>query len=948
MYRNRTPFRALSLSLAFFACAVCANGQDKCPAPPQLQSSTAPNIFSAQQEVYLGEVEAALLEHDLQFMHDDRLTAYADRIVARLSAQLPPTDTKFRVFLIDSPELNSFSLAGGRIYLTRKIVAFTQNEDELAGLIGHEMGHVLSHQFGMDETALFQQILGVTAVGDRKDIEDKFNNLLDNAARNPKAVEKYLNMEEPEQYQADQVALYAAANAGYSPASFVEFFDRLAETHGRTGGFLSGLLRRTAPDEKRLRLLRKYLDDLPDSCRRASAPQPSDDFRQWQADVIGYSELDAPESLTGLLSKKSLSPPLRSDITNLRFSPDGRYVLAQDDSSVFVLSRSPFALLYRFDAADAHPAQFTPGSKSIVFDTHGLRVEQWDIAAQKRTAVHELTQRGCIQTRLSPDGTALACLDGDYNLILISVDTGDKLFEKKQFIGSNPLALGQFLLTMLFARISGQEPEYAQLQFSPDAHYFVAASGDNRIAVDLGTHSPVPLHGNFGGTNLQGPFAFVTPDRLVAVNENDPKNSAVLHFPDGNVIDRLILGDRDLFGVTHGNYAIVRPVNNGQAGVLDLGKKIFPIITKLSPAIDVYDNTLVVERGTGELALMDVDPLKVQTQASLSISPLGPLKAAAVSPDLNWIAMSGATRGAIWNLAASTRMYLVRSFQGAYFDGNDYLFADFPKFDKENRMIARMHTSARQTDQAVALDEKSKAVQYGAILVTQRPAKEGASRSDDTILEVSDVHDGKLLWSRRFPKGIPDFTVEKETSAIMLQWDADSSGLKDALNSNQELASRVAAIPNRKTTRVAEILDGKTGKYLGGVAIDTGKGSFQPESGYANGDFVVINDDQNRTKVYSLSSGHPLGSVFGTVSVVSNPAKLLAVENQIGQVDIYRLPSLEVQGHLAFSSPVALLKFSADGGRLLVVTKNQNVYAFDSAKIASPVAAAAAAPPAAK
>jgi WD40 repeat protein len=944
MYRHQTAIRLLALTLAIFARTTCPHAQEKCPASPPMQANVSPNIFSAQQEVYLGEVEAAQIEHDVQFMRDDRLTVYVNRIVARLSAQMPPTEIKFHVYLIDSPELNSFSMAGGRIYVTRKIVAFTQNEDELAGLIGHEMGHVLSHQSATDMTALFQQILGVTAVGDRNDIEDKFNKFTDNAARNPKALEKWANLEEPEQYQADQVALYAMANAGYSPESFVTFFDRLAQTHGRTGGFLAGLVRHTTPNEKRLRLLEKYLEDLPQSCRGALAAKASDDFRQWQADVIGYSELDIPESLTGLLSKKALEPPLRSDITNLQFSPDGQFVLAQDDSSVFVLSRSPFALLFRFDAPDAHPAQFTPDSKSIVFDTRGLRIEQWDLATQKRTAVHELTQRGCAETKLSPDGKTLACLDQEYNVFLLAVDTGDKFFEKKQLLSPDPFNALQIMIKILLAKQAGQDPVLAQLQFSPDAHYFLAGSYQTHVAVDLTTRAPLPLHGNFGGTSLQGPFAFVGSDRIAAVNESDPKSSALLHFPDGSVIDKLFLGDRDIFGVAHGNYLVVRPVNNGPAGVLDITKKMFPIITKLTPAVDVYDNTLVVERATGELALMDVDPLKVQTQASLSLSPLGPLKATAVSPDLNWIALSGATRGGIWDLAESKQMYLMRSFHGAYFEGSNFLFADFPKFDKENRMIARVHTSARQTDLAFAPDDKSTAAQYGPILALQKPVKENFPSSDDTILQISDVHDGKLLWSRRFPKGVPDFTVNTETGAIMLQWEPDSPGLKDALSGNPQLASRVASIPGRKTTRVAEILDGTTGKELGGVAIDTGKGSFEPESGYSSGDFVVIFDDQNRTKVYTLSTGELLGSVFGTNSCISTPAQLLVVENQIGQVDVYRLPSLEKQGHLTFSSPVALEKFSADGRRLLVVTKNQNVYSFDSAKIAGSSPPAAAAP----
>jgi WD40 repeat protein len=935
MHQDRTLHRwaALFAAVGVFACS--ASAQSKCPAPPPLQGTGAPNIFSPQQEIYLGEVEAAAVEHNLRFIHDERMTGHLNRIAGRLLAQLPPTQLKFQVFLVDSPEIDSFSLAGGRIYITRKMVAFTQNDDEVAGLIGHEIGHVLSHQFGTDMTALFQQILGVTSVGDRKDIAEKFNRFIDNGARNPKALEKWNNREEPQQYQADQVALYAAASAGYSPERFVAFFDRLAQTKGRTGGFLISLLRATTPDEKRLRLLRKSLEELPVACRGAAPTQAADDFSQWQADVIGYSELDLPENLVGLLNKSSLDPPLRADITNLKFSPDGKYVLAQDESSVFVLARAPFSLLYRFDARDAHPAQFTPDSQSIVFDTRGLRVERWDVAGQKKAAAHELTiLGGCIQTKLSPDGDTLACLDGDYSLSLFDVNNGSKVFQKKEFISIYANNAFSVLFGMLLAKLAGQDDyEIAQMQYSPDAHYFLAGTAQSHVAVDLKTHSTVPLHSNLGSGTLQGPFAFLAPDRLIAVNENDGKNSAVIQFPEGNVIDHLLLGDQGLSAAAHGNYAILRPVKDGLAAVMDLKKHDFPIITKISPAIDVYDETLVVERASGAVQLMDVDPLKTQSQASLSLSPLGSLKAAAVSPDLKWIAISGKTRGAVWNLTTAKRLYFTRGFHGAYFDNSDFLFVDFPKVEPQARMIARMHMETQQTDLAVSLDDKSTAYQSGPYVIHRQPTKDGGSKSDDIQLEVSDVRSGKLLWSRRFQKGIPDFTIRPDARTMLLQWDPDSPGLKEVLNANPTLAVRFLSIPNRKTMRLAEVLDCDTGKELGGVAIDTGKGSFQPTTGYAVGDFVVVADDQDRTRVYSLATGQLVGSVFGTNSTVSNTSNLLAVENQAGQLDIYRLPSLEKRGHISFSTPIALETFSADGKQLLVLTTSQNVYTFDTAAI---------------
>jgi len=65
----------------------------------------------------------------------------------------------------------------------------------------------------------------------------------------------------------------------------------------------------------------------------------------------------------------------------IEFSPDGKYMLVQDESSIAVATREPLANLFRVDALDAHAAQFSPDSRSLVFYDKELRVEKWDVAS---------------------------------------------------------------------------------------------------------------------------------------------------------------------------------------------------------------------------------------------------------------------------------------------------------------------------------------------------------------------------------------------------------------------------------------------------------------------------------------------------------------------------------------------------------------------------------------
>lgn len=918
-----------------------AQGQQACPAPPALASSAAPNIFTPQQEVDLGDIEAEQVERSVRIIHDDELTAYMNRIVARILAQMPPTQLRFRVALIDAPAVDAFSLPGGRIYVTRKIVAFVHNDEELAGLLTHEMGHILSRQSGIETTQLFHDVLGVTSVADRKDIFEKFNRLLDNAARNPGVFRRVGQKEEPEQYQADRVAVYAMAGAGYPPQAFFDFFDRLAQTKGKTGGWMSDIFGLTTTDEKRLREIRESINELPGACRGQVSAPSSQEFLKWQADVIAYSGLDRREVLTGLLDKKSLNPPLRNDVTHLNFSPDGKYVLAQDDASIFVLSRDPLRLLFRIDATDAHPAQFTPDSQSVVFDTRGMRVEQWSIAEENRTNVREVAiLAGCVQTRLSPDGKTLACLSPNFDLSLYDVAQGNQVFTKKEFFVPDAWTFLEWLFRSSASIQESGDIEWVRMAFSPDSRTFLVAGSRVALAVDIPTRSPVSLHGSLSEMLNQGHFTFLSPDRVIVGNEWEPKNAGIVTFPSGQVIRKLVLRG-GVSAVTRGNYVIVGPLKNYAVAALDLSSQKFSIGILDSNALDIYDNTAVIQRSSGEIALIELPSLKLQAQSSLPQSPLGRLRAGTASPDLRWVAFSGDTRGAVWSLATAKRLYYTRSFHGAFFDGDIALFADFPKLEPQERSIGRMDLDGSGIKTGIPIDDKSAVRQWGQYLVSPHPAGKGESLARNVIYDVRDVRDGHLLWSRTFPKERPSTTLEPRAGTLLISWRADEDAAKDEIKNAPALKSRLAAIHDNEHAYLLEDLDARTGKRIGMLVVDTGKGSFRIEDAYAVGDWIVIVDSDKRTLLYSLSTGERRGSFFGTRSMLSPAAGLLSIENETGQLDLYALPTLEKRTPLIFSSPISLEAFSEDGKRLFVLTANQTAYTFDAAALARPQATTA-------
>src|SRR5690606_36253748 len=129
----------------------------------------------------------------------------------RIVRQLPATDFDFRFTLVDLPDVNAFALPGGRVYVTRKLVAFARSEDELAGVVGHEIGHIVTRQIAADMSRVFQEALNVTSFGDRSDIFNQYHRLLE-SSRLPGESGRHA---EQDQFEADRVGLAAVARAGY-------------------------------------------------------------------------------------------------------------------------------------------------------------------------------------------------------------------------------------------------------------------------------------------------------------------------------------------------------------------------------------------------------------------------------------------------------------------------------------------------------------------------------------------------------------------------------------------------------------------------------------------------------------------------------------------------------------------------------------------------------------
>jgi beta-barrel assembly-enhancing protease len=98
---------------------------------------------SQDQEVQLGRQNAEQINSQIPLVRDPIITNYVRDLGLSIARTTPRADLDWQFFVVNSPEVNAFALPGGFIYVNRGLIERAQDLDELAGALGHEIGHVV-------------------------------------------------------------------------------------------------------------------------------------------------------------------------------------------------------------------------------------------------------------------------------------------------------------------------------------------------------------------------------------------------------------------------------------------------------------------------------------------------------------------------------------------------------------------------------------------------------------------------------------------------------------------------------------------------------------------------------------------------------------------------------------------------------------------------------------
>lgn len=206
---------ALALALAGNAAALDLNlDLDKLTEDVEkLQYATG--TVPRKKEIQLGEELSAGLLGAVKLVNDSQVHSYVNQLGRWLAEQTSRRKKKWpwRFGVLDTDAVNAFAAPGGHVFVTRGLVVLLENEAELAGVLAHEIGHVLKkhHLNALQKNTqgeVFQDLLVKSSEKNRAAIEKLTGAGMQLFAR---------GLERADEYEADLLGVVIAARAGYDP-----------------------------------------------------------------------------------------------------------------------------------------------------------------------------------------------------------------------------------------------------------------------------------------------------------------------------------------------------------------------------------------------------------------------------------------------------------------------------------------------------------------------------------------------------------------------------------------------------------------------------------------------------------------------------------------------------------------------------------------------------------
>jgi Zn-dependent protease with chaperone function len=182
------------------------------------------NFFSESDEYELGRRYADQMNQLVSLVGDEEAQSYIESLGNRLVAASRKPDLNCQYFLVNTSEVNAFAVPGCFVYVNRGLIELAQSEGQLAGVLGHEIGHVIAHhgvKLMSHDMILEAIVAGAAAVAGEK--SETLESLIE-LGGGMAYLFSALKYSRDDEHQADALGAETMAAAGYDPDDLVNFF----------------------------------------------------------------------------------------------------------------------------------------------------------------------------------------------------------------------------------------------------------------------------------------------------------------------------------------------------------------------------------------------------------------------------------------------------------------------------------------------------------------------------------------------------------------------------------------------------------------------------------------------------------------------------------------------------------------------------------------------------
>jgi len=181
------------------------------------------SLLSEAEELAIGQQQDLEIRREMGVYDDQNLQRYVSDIGQQIARNSHRPNLPWSFTIVDSPAINAFALPGGYVYVTRGILAYLDDESELAGVLGHEIGHVTARHAAQAYTRQAEANLGLTILSIFVPGTQPFTDL----GATGLGVLFLRNGREAE-LEADRLGVEYGSGAGYDPSGVPRFLATLA------------------------------------------------------------------------------------------------------------------------------------------------------------------------------------------------------------------------------------------------------------------------------------------------------------------------------------------------------------------------------------------------------------------------------------------------------------------------------------------------------------------------------------------------------------------------------------------------------------------------------------------------------------------------------------------------------------------------------------------------